>query len=53
MGYAAIGVRILVMRGQTSHEEVVDRDGPKLFPTFTAMMHANKIRFPKRSRMIP
>jgi hypothetical protein len=53
MGYAAIGVRILVMRGQASHEEVVDRDGPELFPTFTAMMHANKIRLPKRSRMIP
>jgi hypothetical protein len=53
MGFDAIGVRILVMRGQATFEEVEDTAGPKLFPSFTAMMRANKIRLPKRSRMIP
>jgi hypothetical protein len=49
MGCDAIGVRILLMRGKTSFEEVEDRGGPELFQTFTAMMKANKIRLPKRS----
>jgi hypothetical protein len=53
MGFDAIGVRILVMREQASLEEVEDKDGPKLFPTFTAMMRANKIKLPRRSRMRP
>ena len=51
MGCDAIGVRILLMNGKTTIEEVEDRKGPKLFPTFTAMMRANKIKLPKRSRM--
>jgi hypothetical protein len=50
MGFDAIGVRILVMRGQATFEEVEDKKGPKLFPTFAAMLRANKIRLPKRSR---
>jgi Family of unknown function (DUF6283) len=50
MGFEAIGVRILVMQDRVTLEEVEDRDGPKLFPTFTAMMRANKIKLPKRSR---
>jgi hypothetical protein len=51
MGPDAIGVRLLLMKGQVTVEEVEDRRGPKLFPTFTAMMRANKIPLPKRSRM--
>lgn len=53
MGFSAIGVRILVMQGKVTLEEVEDRDGPDLFPTFTAMMRANKIKLPKRSRLRP
>jgi hypothetical protein len=53
MGFDAIGVRILVMQGKATHEEVEDRDGPALFPTFTAMMRANKIQLPRRSRATP
>jgi hypothetical protein len=50
MGFDAIGVRLLVMRGEATFEEVEDKAGPKLFPSFTAMMRANKIRLPRRSR---
>lgn len=53
MGFDSIGVRILVMRGKVTHEEVEDAAGPKLFPTFTAMMRANKIPLPKRSKKVP
>jgi len=53
MGFDAIGVRLLVMRGQATFEEVEDKAGPKLFPTFAAMMRANKIRLPRRSRFRP
>jgi len=53
MGFDAIGVRILVMRGAVTFEEVEDKKGPKLFPTFTAMMKANKIPLPKRSKLMP
>lgn len=52
MGRDAIGVRILLMRGKVSFEEVEDRGGPKLFPTFAAMMKANRIRLPKRSTAV-
>ena len=52
MGFDAIGVRLLAMRGQVTIEEVEDKDGPKLFPTFTKMMLANKIPLPRRSKMI-
>jgi len=52
MGFDAIGVRILVLRGQVTFEEVEDKAGPKLFATFTAMMRANKIPLPRRSKMI-
>lgn len=44
VGYAAIGVRILVMTGKVTDEEVNDRSPPELFPTFDAMLRANKIR---------
>ncbi len=53
MGFDAIGVRLLVMRGSVKLEEVEDRDGPKLFRTFTAMMRANKVRPPRRSQWMP
>lgn len=52
MSFDAIGVRILVMQGQVTFEEVADKAGPKLFPTFAAMMRTNKIRLPRRSKMI-
>jgi hypothetical protein len=50
MGFDAIGVRLLVMHGEATHEEVGDSAGPELFPTFAAMLRANKIRLPRRSR---
>ena len=52
MGFDAIGVRLLVMRGQATHEEVEDKAGPRLFPTFTAMLRANKIPLPRRSQRV-
>jgi len=53
MGFASIGVRLLVMRGEATHEEVEDKAGPELFRTFVAMTRANRIRLPKRSRFRP
>jgi hypothetical protein len=53
MGFNAIGVRVLAMQDKITIEEVEDKKGPRLFPTFTAMMRANKIKLPKRSRMRP
>lgn len=53
MGFDAIGVRILVMRGQATFEEVEDKGGPELFPTFAKMLRANKIPMPRRSMMVP
>lgn len=53
IGFDAIGVRLLVMRNQVTLEEVNDQDGQTLFPTFTAMLRANKIPRPARSRAVP
>ncbi len=53
MGFDAIGVRLLVMRGAVTFEEVENKKGPKLFSSFTAMMRANKIPLPRRSQMRP
>jgi hypothetical protein len=53
MGFNAIGVRLLAMQDRITIEEVEDKDGPALFPTFAAMMRANKIKLHKRSRMKP
>jgi hypothetical protein len=50
MGFSAIGIRLLAMRDKITIEEVEDRDGPKLFSSFEAMLRANKIRLPRRSR---
>jgi hypothetical protein len=53
LGFNAVGVRIAVMRGHATSEEVEDRQGPDLFPTFEAMMAANKVPLPPRSRATP
>ena len=53
MGTSAIGVRLLLMQGKAAMEELKDRQGLKLFPTFTAMLRANEIPLPKRSKMAP
>lgn len=50
MGFNAIGVRLLVMRGEAELEEVEDKRGPELFATFAAMLRANKVPPPQRSR---
>jgi hypothetical protein len=52
VGLDAIGVRLLVMRGRTTLEEIADRDGLELFSTFRVMLLANKIRPPKRSLIV-
>jgi hypothetical protein len=53
MGFDAIGARLLVMRDQVTMAEVEDRDGPRLFPTFAAMLRANRIALPSRTRRTP
>jgi len=53
MGFEAIGVRLLALREQVTLEEINDQGGPVLFPTFAAMLRANKIPLPRRSRMTP
>jgi hypothetical protein len=53
MGFRAIGVRLLVMRDHVSEAEVADRDGPALFPSFAAMLRANRVRPPRRNRFLP
>jgi hypothetical protein len=50
MGFSAIGVRLLALRNAVTPEEVEDKDGPELFPTFAAMLRANKIKLPNRTR---
>ena len=50
LGLDAIGVRLLVWDDRVTLEELEDRDGPELFPTFAAMMSANNIPLPERSR---
>lgn len=52
MGYRAIGVRLLVVLQKVTKEEVEDQEGPALFPTFTAMLRANKIPTPKPRRNV-
>ena len=50
MGFEAIGVRLLVLQGRATLEEIEDRDGPALFPSFASMLRANKIPLPKHRR---
>lgn len=53
MGFEAIGVRLLAMQGKITDAEVADRAGPELFTSFAAMLRANKIKLPKRSKYDP
>jgi hypothetical protein len=53
LGFEAIGVRLLVLREEVTDEEIRDPGGPDLFPSFAAMMRANKISLPRRSRALP
>lgn len=53
MGFTAIGVRILALQDKITIEEVEDKAGPKLFSSFAAMLRANKIKLPKRSKRDP
>lgn len=50
MGYEAIGVRLLIARGRATIEEVEDTEGPELFPSFEAMLRANRVAPPDRRR---
>lgn len=50
LGRDAIGVRLLLMRGTAAIEEVEDLEGPPLFEDFAAMLHANGVSLPPRSR---
>lgn len=52
LGYGAIGVRLAVMRGQASIDEVDDRSGPRLFRSFAAMLRANRVRLPRRNTQL-
>lgn len=52
-GFDAIGVRLALIKGEVTVQEVEDRKGPKLFKTFEAMMRANKIPIPARNRFVP
>lgn len=49
IGTRAIGVRIALIFGDVTEEEMLDKDGPELFQTFEAMLRANKIKLPKRN----
>lgn len=53
LGTDAIGVRLALVRGTLTPDEVSDADGPELFPTFRAMLRANGIKPPARNTFIP
>jgi len=53
VGYDAIGVRLAVMRGQVSPDEVLAKDGVELYDSFEEMMEANAIEPPARNRWVP
>lgn len=52
MGFESIGVRIAAMHGEISVEEVEDTTSIELFPTFEAMLRANKIKLPRRNKFV-
>lgn len=52
VGFDSIGVRLLVMQGRVTIDEVNDRSGPTLFASFEAMMRANRVDPPARSRSL-
>jgi hypothetical protein len=55
MGFDAIGVRLAVIQGYASAEEVNDRKvvpTATLYPSFAAMLEANGITPPRRNRWV-
>lgn len=48
----AIGVRLALMQGLVTREEVEDV-GEDLFKTFREMLDANGVRPPRRNRFVP
>lgn len=50
MGYEAIGVRIAVIQGVLTDDEVNDRDAVDLYDSFEEMLEANGIEIPRRNR---
>lgn len=53
MGGEAIGVRLALLRGTVTVDELNDTAGPKLFPSFAAMLKANGIKIPERNVAVP
>jgi hypothetical protein len=54
LGFAAIGMRLLAMRGVVKPSDLRPRKGgPALFKTFAAMLRAQGIRPPERNRVRP
>ncbi len=49
MGTDSIGVRIALLSGDCSYEEVGDLEGPELFRSFEEMMAANGVKPPARN----
>lgn len=47
LGFDAIGVRLAAIKGTVTAAEVNDTEGPELYPTFEAMMKANRIPLPE------
>jgi uncharacterized protein DUF6283 len=52
IGLNAIGVRLAVMTGRVSDEELHDTEGPALYESFKEMMEANDIGCPKRNKVV-
>ena len=50
MAFDAIGVRIAVLSGKLSVDEVNDRDTVDLYDTFAEMLEANRIEIPDRNK---
>lgn len=53
MGFDAIGVRLAVMRGNLTCEEVEDRDTAPLYSSFGDMLEANGITPGPRNLRVP
>jgi hypothetical protein len=50
LGLDAIGVRLAVMCGAVTEQELDGTDRPDLFGSFEEMMEANRVEMPKRSK---
>lgn len=53
MGCDSIGVRLLLIKGTITHEDLDVAGGPELFKTFDAMLKANRIPLPARNQRVP